>query len=235
MLYSRKYRLVPVTVQTVDEAREKKRENALDAILKDRSLGSGERMAVYEDALVRKINSEAKPGVETALQSSALPSLSTPVAKRKRQPANSPDELSFDATQTNVRTASSRKMSPQPADRTPVIFSPATPNVSFGDAKIDENVGRSRQRERNAHPRKGRHHARSRDESIPSRSPENVSRKALSWQSKLGKKLMAGMTPLKSRRIFQGRLEVTPRSVLTPRHTRSGKQIGAGRMRIQSW
>ena len=75
MLYSKKYRLIPavspppppsITVQTVEEAMEKNRDKVLGDILEDNSLGSGEKMAAYEDAFVKRINSVKIPRAEGA-------------------------------------------------------------------------------------------------------------------------------------------------------------------------
>ena len=199
-------------------------------------------MAVYEDALVRKINSEAKPSSVLQAVKEELPAVVTQENKKKRKSSKSvtaTETPSFDRTQTTVRTAPSSKRTSSTSrsshpflSRTPVSFTPLADLHSSPGAYGEEDVRQSRPRTRvvTPYPRTTRHHAKSRSDSIPSGSP----RRRVPWQSSFAQSLLADISPLKPRRVFKGRLDVSPK-VLTPRVTRSGKQIGFGRFRIQTW
>ena len=233
MLYSKKYRLVPaMTIQNLEEARERERDAKLGAILENRETGSGEKMAAYEDAFIRKKNSDA-------------------TSKRRSRPSvEQTKEREFEHVQRDSEPAveqegesSSRSSSPESfvsstalSQRSDSVLSDVSLSNNAREISYRPDVdGRSRKRIRVDTPYPQVKHSTNTPIVAPTmRETSSVSPKTSTWHSSLKQALMKNESPNKSR-VFRGRLDVTPRSVITPSATRNGLQFGNGRMRIATW
>ena len=251
-------------------------------------------MALYEDALVRKINSEGKSDVEaaaatddTAVNIPTADTIASPtsvkVQSKKRRALKRRNDDSF--TSFTSSTGRSSSLPKKSGSTTGPHYSPPV-NTAFAlshssqytpalyddfssdrDSKrtVDSASSEATRRQasssslRRSLARSGASRvvtsgaaAVDSDDSVVSTAElptPTASTRKLSWRRtpfprvkrpvattprRKKSPFSAGVSRLR-RALFKGRLEVTPRSVISPRHTRSGKQIGSGRIRIQTW
>ena len=236
MLYSKKYRLVPaMTIQNLEEARERERDAKLGAILENRETGSGEKMAAYEDAFIRKKNSDAtskrrsRPSVEQTKEREFEH------VQRDSEPAVEQEGESSSRSSSPESFVSSTALSQQSDSVLSDVSLSNIPNNAREISYRQDVDGRSRKRIRVDTPYPRVKHSANTPIAAPTmRETSSVSPKASAWHSSLKQALMKNESPHKSR-VFRGRLDVTPRSVITPSTTRNGVQFGNGRMRIPTW